>query len=74
MKRLKSGQAQKHVLELVRDPNASLYDAALAYRQMLQTPGRYDWEALNAEINDRWGNEAWMRMMRVAWVQDLKRG
>lgn len=70
-KRLKSGEAQTRVLELVRDPHASFADASLAYRRMLQIHGRYDWSDVNGEIIDRWGEEGWMRMMRVAWTKGL---
>lgn len=66
-KRLKSGEAQNKVLDLVQNPDATIYQTALAYRRMLQTPGRYDWNSINSAIVERWTEEGWMRMMRVAW-------
>jgi len=64
---LKSGEAQRAVLDIVNDPNGSLLKAGLAYRKMLQTHGRYDWTDVNSAIIDRWSREGHMRMMRIAW-------
>ena len=64
---MKSGEAQKAVLAIVNDPSGKLFDAAMAYRRLLQTPGRYDWNDLNGAILERWSREGHMRMMRIAW-------
>jgi hypothetical protein len=65
---VKSGEAQKAVLDLVNDPDATVFQTAMAYRKMLQTPGRFDWSIVNRAIIDRWSQEGLTRMMRVAWL------
>lgn len=63
----RSGTAQQALLATIADPEATVVDAARAYRAMIGTRGQFDWKDINEAIIDRWSMTGLIRIKNLAW-------